>query len=86
MRNKYRLFKPTTGIYFIQDNATGKQESLRTRNKQEAQCLLNARNEAYSRSKFVIRSHATRTSTNPENDSTRHENVSPQRGTTELEV
>jgi hypothetical protein len=46
MRNKYRLFRRSTGIYFIQDNSTGKQESLKTRNKQEALTLLNASNEA----------------------------------------
>jgi len=48
MRNKYkyRLFRRSTGIYFIQDNSTGKQESLKTRNKQEATTLLNASNEA----------------------------------------
>jgi len=46
MRQKYRLFRRSTGIYFIQDNTTGKQESLKTRNKQEAATLLNASNEA----------------------------------------
>jgi integrase len=46
MRHKYRLFRRSSGIYFIQDNSTGKQMSLKTRNKQEAQTLLNAHNEA----------------------------------------
>ena len=45
-KNKYRLFRRSTGIYFIQDNSTGRQESLKTRNKQEAVTLLNASNEA----------------------------------------
>ena len=47
MRSKYRLFRRSTGIYFIQDNTTRKQESLKTRDKQEAVILLNARNETH---------------------------------------
>lgn len=47
-KNKYRSFQNhKTGIYFIQDNKTGKQESLRTRDKTEAERLLNAKNEAH---------------------------------------
>ncbi len=34
--NRYRLFKRSSGIYFLQNNSTGKQESLRTRDEQEA--------------------------------------------------
>jgi hypothetical protein len=47
-KSKYRMFRNhRTGIYFIQDNQTGRQESLRTRDKTEAARLLNARNEAH---------------------------------------
>jgi integrase len=47
MKQKYRLFRRSNGIYFIQDRANQKQESLRTRDKFEAERLLHARNEAY---------------------------------------
>ena len=47
MQNKYRLFRRNSGVYFIQENATGKQESLKTRDKQEAMRLYNAKNEAH---------------------------------------
>lgn len=47
-KNKYRSCQNTkTGIHFIQDNETGKQESLRTRDKTQATRLLNAKNEAH---------------------------------------
>lgn len=47
-KNKYRSFQNhKTGIYFIQDNETNRQESLRTRNHTEATRLLNAKNEAH---------------------------------------
>lgn len=47
MKTRYRLFRRSNGIYFIQDNVTGKQESLRTRDKSAATRLLSARNEAH---------------------------------------
>lgn len=47
MKCKYRLFQRHTGIFFIQDNETGRQESLRTRDKVQAQRLFHARNEAH---------------------------------------
>lgn len=46
-RAKYRLFRRRTGVYFLQDNDTGRQESLRTRQPSEAKRLLAARNEAH---------------------------------------
>ena len=46
MKNQNRLFRRKNGIFFLQDNATGKQESLRTRDKQLALRILHARNEA----------------------------------------
>ena len=47
MKTRYRLFERNTGIFFNQDNISGKQESLRTRAKQAALRLLHARNEAH---------------------------------------
>lgn len=46
-RAKFRLFRRTTGIFFIQDNTTSRQESLRTRDRNEAKRLFAARNEAH---------------------------------------
>lgn len=46
MKHKYRMFRRRSGVYFIQDNETGKQQSLRTKNKVEAETLLSASNEA----------------------------------------
>jgi integrase len=46
MKHKYRMFRRQSGVYFIQDNETGKQQSLRTKNKVEAETLLSASNEA----------------------------------------
>lgn len=47
MKLKFRLFQRSTGIYFIEDRETKKQESLRTRDKAEAERVLHARNEAH---------------------------------------
>jgi integrase len=45
MKNQYILYQ-RSGVYYCEDAATGKQSSLRTRDKAEALRLLNARNEA----------------------------------------
>jgi hypothetical protein len=45
MKNRYRLFRRGR-VYYSHDSETGKQESLRTDNKKEAQGHLMARNEA----------------------------------------
>ena len=47
MKNQCRLFQRNNKIYFIQNNVTGKQESLKTRDKAVAVRLFNARNEAH---------------------------------------
>ena len=47
MKNRTRLFQRKSGIFFLQDNLTGKQESLKTRDKQTALRIFNARNEAH---------------------------------------
>jgi integrase len=48
-KNRYRMFKKRTknGVFFVQDNQTGKQASLRTADKVTATRLLNAMNEAH---------------------------------------
>jgi integrase len=48
MKQKYRLFRlNSTGIFFLQDRRTGRQESLQTRDSDVAQRLLHARNETH---------------------------------------
>jgi integrase len=45
MRQRFYLFK-RVGMYYLQDGVSGKQQSLQTRDRSEAERLLNARNEA----------------------------------------
>ncbi|NJM54630.1 MAG: hypothetical protein HC841_00695 [Verrucomicrobiae bacterium] len=45
MKNKYTLFRRGE-VFYLQDSATGRQTSLRTKDETEARSLLNARNEA----------------------------------------
>jgi integrase len=47
MKRQYRLFQRNNGIFFVQNNVTGKQESLKTRDKTVAARLFSARNEAH---------------------------------------
>jgi integrase len=47
MKLRYRLFRRSNGIYFVEDRLTSKQESLKTRHRAIAQRLLGARNEAH---------------------------------------
>jgi hypothetical protein len=46
MRQKYRMYL-RGAVYWIQDNVTGKQESLGTKDRSETRRLFNARNEAH---------------------------------------
>jgi integrase len=46
MRKRYRLFLRGT-VFWCQDNETRKQETLRTKNRAEAERLLNVKNEAH---------------------------------------
>jgi len=46
MTQKFRLYRRSNGRFYIEDNTTGKQESLGTSDKAEANRLLMARNEA----------------------------------------
>jgi len=40
--NRFRLFRRSNGIFFVQDNVTSKQESLKTRDRKTATRLLGA--------------------------------------------
>ena len=46
MKTKYTMFPRDNGVFYIQDSATGKQTSLRTKDETEAKSLLEARNAA----------------------------------------
>jgi hypothetical protein len=45
MKNRFRLYR-RNGVYYAQDSCTGKQKSLRTVRRFEAEQLLHARNTA----------------------------------------
>jgi len=53
MTNRYRIFK-RKGVYYSHENDTGRQRSLRTRDRQEAERLIHAANEA-SRTSLINR-------------------------------
>src|ERR1051325_1699372 len=47
MKNRFRLYRrPKGGVFYAHDSATGKQDSLGTRDRAVAVTLLNARNES----------------------------------------
>ncbi len=46
VKNKFRMFRRGE-VFWVQDNETGKQETLRTKDRFEAERLLNAKNEAH---------------------------------------
>src|SRR5688500_11949117 len=46
MKQRYRLFQRTGGVFYCVDNVTRKQISLKTKDRDEAQRLLHAKNEA----------------------------------------
>jgi hypothetical protein len=45
MSAAYRVYR-RKGVYYSQDNETGKQKSFKTKNRDKAARLLNAKNEA----------------------------------------
>lgn len=47
MKLRYRLFQRRNGIYFLEDRITGKQQSLKTRDRHAAKRIFNARNESH---------------------------------------
>lgn len=46
MKNAYRLFRRNKEYYYLEDNETGNQKSLGTKDPREAKKLLNAANDA----------------------------------------
>ena len=52
MKALYRLFKRSNGVYYVENNQTGKQSSLKTRDRSEAEQLLNARNQDSSQTQL----------------------------------
>lgn len=46
MNDRYRVFRRRWGVYYCEDRESGKQESLKTRDKQQAFRLVAAKNEA----------------------------------------
>ena len=53
MKQSFRMYR-RGGIYYCQNNETGKQESLHTGDKAEARRLLNAKNEALKMGTFNL--------------------------------
>ena len=47
VKPRFRLYRRNGGKFYCQDSSTGKQESLGTRNRAEAQALLAAKNESF---------------------------------------
>ena len=54
MSQRYRVFRRGWGTFYCQDLTTGKQESLRTRDKTEAHRLVAARNESEQAPAFSL--------------------------------
>jgi hypothetical protein len=46
MKQRYRMF-PRGSVFYAEDTTTGKQESLKTKDRTEARRLLAAKNEAH---------------------------------------
>ena len=46
MKDRFRLFRRGWGTYYVEDTDTGKQQTLQTTDKREAQRMIHARNEA----------------------------------------
>jgi hypothetical protein len=53
MKNQYRMFR-RGNVWWCHENQTGKQESLKTKDKTEAVRLLSIRNEPYRFSAFNL--------------------------------
>jgi integrase len=54
MKQQFGLIKRPWGVFYIKDKTTGEQTSLKTRDKDEAQRLLQARNDAVSQPHFNL--------------------------------
>ena len=47
MKTRFRLFRRASGVFYLEDSATLRQESLRTKDKTAAQRLFQAKNAAH---------------------------------------
>jgi len=47
MKQRYRIFCRATGVFYIEDVVTRRQESLKTKDKTVVQRLLHAKNAAH---------------------------------------
>lgn len=70
MKYRYRAFRRGWGVYYCEDTHTGQQQSLATRDKQEASRLVHAKNEGAQHPAFSLhdaanRNPATLAHTNP---------------------
>ncbi len=66
MKQKFRLFRRGK-VYWCHDNESGKQQTLGTRSKPEAQRLLHAKNEAHHLPRFNLQiARAYLTASDPE--------------------
>ena len=54
MKNRYRAFRRGWGVYYCEDTHTGQQQSLATRDKQEASRLIHAKNEGAHHPAFSL--------------------------------
>lgn len=55
MKSRSRLYRRAkTGVFYVHDGDTGKQESLGTRDRAEAKTLLASRNEAHRLPQLIL--------------------------------
>jgi PBP1b-binding outer membrane lipoprotein LpoB len=54
MKSRYRLFRRGWGVYYSEDTHTGKQTSLETARKDEAQHVVQAKNEGEEHPAFSL--------------------------------
>lgn len=59
MKLKFRLYQRDNGIYYVHDNETGKQESLKTRDRATALNLFQAKNQSHEQP--ILNLHMART-------------------------
>jgi hypothetical protein len=55
MKQRFRLYRRNGGIYYIHDDKTGKQESLRTRDRVEASALFAAKSQSHRQAHLNLR-------------------------------
>ena len=54
MKQEFGLIKRPWGVYYLKNKTTGEQTSLKTRNRAEAERLLQAHNETKSQPQFNL--------------------------------